>query len=88
MLKLTEAAPGSGSVCGSTFINRIFQKWLEDVLKDDPNWDDQVRESATRDFENDVKKRFKGTWEDTYFVSGEKASWQDIIPGLLINGSS
>lgn len=46
MLQITEAAPGSGSSCGSTFLNRIFQKFLKDKLSRDPNWDDDVMEEV------------------------------------------
>ena len=42
ILKIAEAAPGSGSSCGSTFLNRIFQKFLTDRFGDDPNWDYEV----------------------------------------------
>lgn len=50
-LRITEAAPGSGSLCGSTFLNRIFHKFLEEKFSDDPNWDDDVLEEAMKRFE-------------------------------------
>ena len=43
-LKITEASPGSGSLCGSSFLNRIFQKFLKDKFQSDPTWDDDVLE--------------------------------------------
>ena len=46
VLEISEAAPGSGSACGSTFLNRIFQKFLKDKLSQDPNWDDDVLEEV------------------------------------------
>lgn len=46
ILKISEAAPGSGSACGSTFLNRIFHKFLKDKLSEDPNWDDDVLEEV------------------------------------------
>lgn len=46
LLQISEAAPGSGSTCGSTFLNRIFQKFLKDKLGNDPNWDEDVLEEA------------------------------------------
>ena len=46
LLKITEAAAGSGSSCGSTFLNRIFQKHLKDKLGDDRDWDDDVLEEV------------------------------------------
>ena len=48
ILQIAEAAPGSGSSCGSTFLNRIFQKFLADILKSDPNWDEEVLEEVHR----------------------------------------
>ncbi|KAL8840764.1 MAG: hypothetical protein Q9170_001202 [Blastenia crenularia] len=51
VLQITEAAPGSGSLCGSTFLNRIFHKFLVDKLSNDPNWDDDVLEEAMKRFE-------------------------------------
>ncbi|KAL8930746.1 MAG: hypothetical protein Q9208_000287 [Pyrenodesmia sp. 3 TL-2023] len=50
-LQISEAAPGSGSPCGSTILNRIFRKFLEDRLGHDPNWDDDVLEEAMKRFE-------------------------------------
>ena len=46
VLNIVEAAPGSGSLCGSTFLNRIFQKFLEEKLGDDENWDNDVLEEV------------------------------------------
>ena len=46
ILRIVEAAPGSGSSCGSTFLNRIFQKFLKDKLGDDRNWDEDVLEEV------------------------------------------
>lgn len=50
-LRIEEAAPGTGSLCGSTFLNRIFHKFLEDKLGEDPMWDDDVLEEAMKRFE-------------------------------------
>ena len=46
ILKITEASPGSGSLCGSTFLNRIFQKFLRDKFENDPTWDEDVLEEV------------------------------------------
>ena len=45
-LQITEAAPGSGSLCGSSFLNRIFAKFLQDRFGDDDDWDDGVLEEV------------------------------------------
>lgn len=47
-LKITEATPGTGLLCGSSFLNRRFEKFLEDLLGKEPGWDkdslDEVRD--------------------------------------------
>lgn len=46
LLKITEASPGSGSLCGSSLLNRIFQKSLKDKFESDANWEDDVLEEV------------------------------------------
>ena len=46
LLRIREAAPGTGSQCGSTFLNRIFQKSLKDKFENDRFWDDDVLEEV------------------------------------------
>lgn len=47
-LEITEATPGTGTLCGSTFLNRRFENFLEDKFGRQPRWDkeilDEVRE--------------------------------------------
>ena len=50
-LRITEATPGSGSLCGSTILNRIFHDFLQTKLGNDPNWDEDVVEEAMKRFE-------------------------------------
>ncbi|KAL8974351.1 MAG: hypothetical protein Q9197_001396 [Variospora fuerteventurae] len=50
-LHIAEAAPGSGSLCGSTILNRIFHSFLQAKLGKDPNWDEDVVEEAMKRFE-------------------------------------
>lgn len=45
-LHITEASPGSGSLCGSSFLNRIFQKVLKDRFESDSTWDGGVLEEV------------------------------------------
>ena len=71
ILKLAEAVDGKGSLCGSSILNRRFQEWLENLLGKDPNWDDDVIEVATKDFEDSIKRRFRGTWNEKFLISGE-----------------
>ena len=41
-LKITEATTGTGSLCGSSFLNRIFQRFLEDKLGHVFGYDEEV----------------------------------------------
>ena len=41
-LEVIEATPGTGSLCGSTFLNRRFEKFLEDKLGNESGWDKDV----------------------------------------------
>ncbi|KAL8943815.1 MAG: hypothetical protein Q9216_000808 [Gyalolechia sp. 2 TL-2023] len=70
VLRIVEAAPGSGSLCGSTFLNRIFQRFLKDRFEDDPNWDEDVLEEAMKRFEVTVKRSFNGNLDDEYQIPG------------------
>ena len=47
ILKLAEASPGSGSLCGASFLNRGFQEFLEEKLGNEPGWDEEVLEEVT-----------------------------------------
>lgn len=46
ILKLHEAAPGTGGLCGSTYLNRIFQQYLLAKFSSNPGWDDEVVEEV------------------------------------------
>lgn len=46
LLQITEASPGSGSLCGSSFLDRNFQKFLKDRFESDPTWDEDVLEEV------------------------------------------
>lgn len=48
-LEIKAATTGTGSLCGSSFLNRKFEKFLEDKLGRQPGWDkdvlDEVRDN-------------------------------------------
>ena len=46
VLKLVEVSPGSGSLCGASFLNRGFQELLERKLGNETGWDDEVLEEV------------------------------------------
>lgn len=45
-LKITEASTGSGSLCGSSYLNRCFQTHLRKKIGHLTDWDDEVREEV------------------------------------------
>lgn len=46
ILEIIEASPGSGSLCGSSFLNRIFEQCLRKKLNGNPGWDEDVLEEV------------------------------------------
>lgn len=46
ILKLAEASPGTGSLCGASFLNRGFLEYLEEKLGNEPGWDEEVMEEV------------------------------------------
>ena len=47
ILKVKEAATGTGALCGSTYINRLFEAFLLRKLGYDPMWDDEVLQEVS-----------------------------------------
>ena len=46
LLKVLEASPGSGGLCGSTYLNRAFQEYLTAKLQNNSGWEDDVMEEV------------------------------------------
>lgn len=70
ILKVTEAATGSGRLCGSTFLNRIFEKFLVDKLGLNSEWDDEVIEDGMNRFDLVTKKAFRGSLDEEFVIPG------------------
>ena len=72
ILQLEEAAPGSGSACGSIFLNRIFAETLNKKFKNDKNWrsDPEILDTAMDHFENKTKVDFNGKRGEQIPVAG------------------
>ncbi len=64
LVKISEAAAGSGAACGSTFLNRIFRKYLENNFSENDGWDEDTLEEALDRFETIAKRKFNGDQED------------------------
>lgn len=71
ILQVEEAAMGSGRICGSTFLNRIFQHFLVEKLGLNEEWDDEVVEDAMKRFELVTKKVFRGELNEEYVIPGK-----------------
>ena len=68
VLKVREEAAGSGGMCGSSFINRIFARYLKNKLSGDEDWDDETLQEALDRFEHVVKRKFSNDPERQYLV--------------------
>lgn len=47
MLSVDEAASGTGSLCGSTYLNRIFEQYVIARFGENEGWDDEVIEDVS-----------------------------------------
>jgi hypothetical protein len=63
---LVEAAPGSGGLCGSTFLNRAFEAWLDRRFQGVAAFDQSLKSHVMLQFEQRIKKRFKGSAGEPY----------------------
>lgn len=59
-LRLKEAAPGIGGLCGSTYLNRAFENFLHCRLGSCQGWGRDTMEHAMQRFETIVKRQFAG----------------------------
>lgn len=73
ILQVEEAAMGTGRICGSTFLNRIFKRFLEEKLGLNEEWDDEVVEDALKRFDLVTKKSFRGDMDEEFVIP---------VPGL------
>jgi hypothetical protein len=55
ILKVKEAAAGTGDLCGSTFLNRRFGDYLTTKLGKEPGWDSEILAEAMEKFDSVVR---------------------------------
>jgi hypothetical protein len=55
ILKVKEAAGGTGGLCGSTFLNRRFGEFLTAKLGGEAGWDDEILAEAMDRFDSVVR---------------------------------
>lgn len=60
-LEIEEAAPGSGGLCGSTYLNQRFAKFLKAKLGKLDGFDDEVMSEAMEVFEKKVSPQYAST---------------------------
>ncbi|CAM1503996.1 Fc.00g015870.m01.CDS01 [Cosmosporella sp. VM-42] len=70
ILEVQEAAPGSGALCGSTFLNMRFAKYLKAKLGKEEGFDEEVLAEAMEVFEKKVKRQFalNAAPDETYTI--------------------
>ncbi|KAL8771827.1 MAG: hypothetical protein Q9209_002765 [Squamulea sp. 1 TL-2023] len=89
-LQIAEVTPGSGSLCGSTFLNRRFQEFLNDKFGGDEGYDEDVIEEAMKRFEITVKRSFNGNPNNRYQIPGSdvRTIFEPVIEEViaLVNG--
>ncbi|CZT47209.1 related to hsp70 protein [Rhynchosporium secalis] len=61
VLKVAEAAVGTGGFCGSSFLNRRFQDFLTAKLGHISKWDDKILAAAMEVFETVIKRQYMPT---------------------------
>jgi molecular chaperone DnaK (HSP70) len=54
VLEVKEAAPGTGALCGSTYLNRRFQEYLVSRLSQQQSWDEDILTEAMDHFDQIV----------------------------------
>lgn len=53
-LQVKEAAPGSGALCGSTYLNRRFQEFLVSKLGQEEGFEQETVNDAMKEFDEEV----------------------------------
>ena len=78
ILQVEEATVGTGRICGSTYLNRIFKKFLEDKLSHNEEWDDDVLDEAMKRFELVTKKAFRGDLNEEFVIPGKVLGYTPV----------
>ncbi|KAG4432939.1 hypothetical protein IFR05_011585 [Cadophora sp. M221] len=76
-LQVKEAAPGSGGLCGSTYLNRRFQEFLVSKLGQEEGFDHETVSDAMKKFDEEIKREYSPNVPNpNYWVP---------VPGLATN---
>ena len=66
-----EASSGSGRLCGSAFLDRIFDHWLRNKFEGYMRWDEEYHAEAMRKWESDLKRNFEGDMTKDYTLPAQ-----------------
>ncbi|KAK6083953.1 Chaperone protein DnaK [Seiridium cupressi] len=58
VLEVSEAAPGSGGMCGSAYLDERFKEFYQAKLGQEPGFDNEILEEATETFCDMIKRQF------------------------------
>lgn len=78
-LRLKEEAAGTGGLCGSTYLNKRFEKFLTSKLSSFDGWGADTLEEAMKRFETVAKRTFTGDHDSEFMIP---------VPGLADNVQS
>lgn len=70
--ELEEAAAGTGGLCGSSFLDREFDKWLRNHFKGCSKWDEFSQADALEKWEAEVKRNFTGDGDKHYILPARR----------------
>ncbi|KUJ11961.1 actin-like ATPase domain-containing protein [Mollisia scopiformis] len=73
-LNIREASPGSGGMCGSTYLNRRFARFLTTKIGQEEGWDAELLAEAMERFDLVIKKQYS-----------DLSSYTIPVPGLANN---
>lgn len=59
-LELDEAAAGTGGLCGSSFLDREFHRWLTEHVRDCHGWSQNHTADAMTKWETELKRNYTG----------------------------
>lgn len=65
---LEEAAAGTGGLCGSSFLDREFHKWLKGHVANCRQWNQDNTEAAMEKWEEEVKRNFTTAKDRNYII--------------------
>lgn len=84
IVKIREVAPGTGALCGSSYLNHIFRDFLLKRFADHPDWEDEILDDAMHKFETYTKRHFRG--EESDFIIPVNGLPADPALGLFKRG--